>query len=232
MVQERGALLTRDQLLEVIKQYFTAAGYTEIEAPEGVDLALRKGDRSVGIRLLKFSKNPARDRRLVRSEIYRLLRERPCDELYIAVEEISFARLPPSYEFKESGIGLLKVDGSSVEVAIPATPIRARSAEAEGGGARESFHRGAGWSPELVSGAQFMEIVRELKALLEEAKRQARWGAGATSEGGTLVAAGRGSEGAVERRVGEEGAAEQSLPVADFLRDNPWLKIIGGKGGD
>jgi hypothetical protein len=105
MVQERSSLLTESPLADAVRRYYAELGYTEIEPPEGVDVAFRKGEHRIGVRLVKFSRSSVRDRRFIRSEIYRLLRDRPCEELYIAVEEISFGRLPPPTSSGKAELG-------------------------------------------------------------------------------------------------------------------------------
>jgi len=218
MVQEGGALLTVNRAADAVKQLFAQLGYAEVEPPKGVDLAFKKGNRIIGVNLVKFSRSVVRDRRFIRSEIYRLLREKPCDEVYIAVEGISFGRLPPPYEFRESGIGLVEIGGSSARIAIPAAPLRG---ENFGLAPERSSPAGA----EASSAAQLAEIVRELKALLKELKRGEL-----ISE--TLEVASSRAPVKIEAAERAEGGASETgedlgrLLAVDFVKDNPWLSIL------
>jgi len=216
MVQEGGALLTADRAVDAVKRLFAQLGYAEAEPPEGVDLAFRKGDRVVGVKLVKFSRSVARDRRVIRSEIYRLLREKPCDEVYIAVEGVSFGRLPPPYEFRESGIGLVEVEGASARVAIPAAPLRERPAE-------QALERPSPAAAAAGDAARLAEIVRELRALLEELKKSEV--GGKVSESLSAPVRIENAERA-EGRTGGAGEELERLLAADFIKDNPWLSIL------
>jgi len=203
---------------DAVKRFFAQLGYTEIEPPRDVDLAFRKGDRTVGVKLVKFSRSVVRDRRLVRGEIYRLLREKPCDEVYIAVEGVSFGRLPPPYEFKESGIGLVEVDGSLARIAIPAAPLREKPA-------RLALEWPSPSGAVASDAAQLAEIVRELKALLEELKRGEPLGR--ASESGSPRAPVRAEVAEqAESETGGTGEDLEHLLAADFIRGNPWLSIL------
>lgn len=218
----------KSSLTDAVRKYFAEQGYMEIEPPEGVDVAFRKGEHRVGVKLVKFSRSSVRDRRAIRSELYKMLRDKPCEELYIAVEEISFGRLPLPYEFRESGIGLLKVSGASVEVVIPATPFRREFvAPARDIFREDRFPRVEG---EYVSVDQLVKVVKELRELLEEVRRYS---------GVHAESFGKLSDGKLPHSVNKEAAQSEvkenernlEYPLAvDFIKDNPWLGIIGGFG--
>jgi len=229
MVQERGSLLTESPLADAVRRYFAELGYTEIEPPEGVDVAFRKGEHRIGVRLVKFSRSSVRDRRFIRSEIYRLLRERPCEELYITVEEISFGRLPPPYEFRESGIGLLRVNGSSVEVAIPATPLRKVVATSTSHTLQEGrSSRSVG--NEYVDIDQLVRVVKELKELIEAVKKRDEALVASSDKGGDSNVSTTTLEGMVHSETKESEKNLDHMLAADFIKGNPWLGIIGGFG--
>jgi hypothetical protein len=229
MVQERSSLLTESPLADAVRRYYAELGYTEIEPPEGVDVAFRKGEHRIGVRLVKFSRSSVRDRRFIRSEIYRLLRDRPCEELYIAVEEISFGRLPPPYEFRESGIGLLRVSGSSVEVAIPATPLKkvvatsTRHTLQEGGSSRSV-------GDEYLEVDQLVKVVKELKELIEEVKKRSDALAASSDRKSDANVSATALEDVVHSEAKENEKNIDYVLAVDFIKGNPWLGIIGGFG--
>ncbi len=230
MVQERSSLL-----IEAVRRHFLGEGYSEEEPPAGFDAAFRKGGELVGVKVFTFSSNPVRDRRALRSLLYRILRERACDLAYVVVDEVRYSHLPSSAEFEESCVGLLKVGEGGVEVAVRAKPLR--------GAGRALEAPAAGASAVPLEGARIEALERRIEALeallqrLESALQklsperapplEPTAGGGAVTGGGGRAAP---QAQAPPAPVGVGG----ELAVLDlpFIRDNPWIRSLASRAGE
>jgi len=225
MVQERRALLrTR------IREYFTSLGYREVACPDRIDAAFERDGVVVGVKMIELTSNPARDKRFVRRCMLSLLRERPCDLIYLAVEEVLPSHLPEPVEFRESGIGLLRVSWGGVEVAFPATPLRSSAGEKVGG---ESPRAVPSSQPAALPIEEIVrrELERILKAQLSEVLERVVKAAvtpppmDGSSEVKFVAKLGDASAGA-------QGVTTEALVDVDFLRGNPWLAEIARRSGE
>ncbi|MEM0023158.1 MAG: hypothetical protein QXG48_00270 [Thermofilaceae archaeon] len=234
MVQERRSLL-----IDFLRKYFQEKGYSETTPLEGLDLVFASGRRTVGVKLLSYSSNPVKDQKAIRSFMYRLLREKPCDEIFFATEEIRYSHLPRFEEFKESGIGLLKVLEGRIEVAVPARPFEDVSGLTERGrlpARRDGTPATVLSFPEEIL---YKELERKVVELIEQKitehltrKVQATTiPLEVSSE--SQVAKSKVQNGDRGRDYTDSGFREgTALQDVDFLKGNPWLVELMKRGGE
>lgn len=234
MVQEGRTLL-----INSLKRFFSEKGYREAEPMEDLDLVFAGYSKTIGVKLLFYTSNPAKDQKAARGYIYRLLREKPCDEIYFAVEEVRYSHLPRFEEFKESGIGLLRVHEDRVEIAVPArpfeqlntTPVAQRKPLASG---HSSLASGTLLPEEVL----IKEIERRVVELVEQ--RLAEYLGGRAPATHPLVK-GPEEHSLADRFEKLREASIQShaeaidlqgsaLPDIEFLKGNPWLGVLMKRG--
>ena len=223
MVQERRSLL-----VDTLRRYFLGQGYREVNPPPELDVAFERTGQITGVKIFFFSGSPVRDQRALRSLMYRILRERCCDMAYIAVEDLRYGHLPRYEEFKESGIGLLKVGESWVDVAVLAKPLNS------------SLKPVTGFSYEVPSAAPtdglIEGFVQELeRKILERLERKITEELSKVAPLSALDANGKGMTIQTSPlRDKHEKGSDNGPPILDlldidFIKGNPWLQEIQRK---
>ncbi|MEM0042679.1 MAG: hypothetical protein QXF46_01015 [Thermofilaceae archaeon] len=232
MVQERRSLL-----IGILRKYFHEKGYSETAPFEGLDLTFTNKRTTVGVKVLSYSSNPVKDQKAIRSCMYRLLRDKPCDEIYFATEEIRYSHLPSFEEFKESGIGLLKVSEDRIEVAVPARPF----GDASGLTVQGKLPATRGSTPATVvpfsEEILFKELERKVIELIE--RKITEHLAGKVQATNTLLEVSSESQVAKsEVWNGDRGRDYRNFDLSeggalqdvDFLKGNPWLSELMKRG--
>lgn len=214
MVQERRALL-----INRLKEYFRSQGYREVAPARGTDLCFERDGTRAGVKLIEFTGHPVKDRSLARSCVYRFLREEPCDLIYLAVEEVRFSHLPKPEEFDESGVGLLMVNDEGVKVAFPAKLIRNAHAPAQ--------HTATLIDRTSATFSVEETVLKELeRRILEQLEKR-------------IIERLNKADATITTLAGSSTASSQSGPApllppeildVEFVKGNPWLKELSGRG--
>ncbi|MDW8003645.1 MAG: hypothetical protein RMI04_02370 [Thermofilaceae archaeon] len=233
MVQAWNPLLTLEAK-EVVRKYFEKQGFREINPPVGIDVAFTCGETTVGIKFVKLSQNPVKDRRLIRNMLYQLLRDKPCDEMYLALEDIIYSHLPAPEEFQMSGIGLLKLNKHLLEVVIRAVSVTSRSLHS-----KNSLNHSANNNEKenkhvrLVIDDQIIKSIKE--DIIQEVYRRV---VDEIKKNNNIICNKENINLINEIEVKDINNFKndiQKLPLSnellEFLKDNPWLNIIGKRDG-
>lgn len=233
MVQARNPLLVFESK-EVVRRYFEKEGFREINPPVGIDVAFTSGEKTVGIKFVKFSQNPVKDRRLIRNLLYQLLRDRPCDEMYLAVEEISYSHLPTPEEFQMSGIGLVKLSEHLLEVMVKAVSIPPRSPYSKSSLTHSmNSNNKENDSVKLVLDDQIIKSIKEdiiqevCRRIIDEIKKN-HYIVNKIENINLIDEIGVKDSKDLKNNI-------QKLPLSnellEFLKDNPWINVIGKRDG-
>jgi len=146
------------------------------------------------------------------------------------VEEVLPSHLPEPVEFRESGIGLLRVSWGGVEVAFPAAPLRSSAGERAG---RESPRAAPSSRPAAPPIEEIVrrELERIVKAQLSEVlERVVKVAVAPPSIDGSseVKLAAKLSD----APAGAQGVSTEALVDVDFLQGNPWLVEIARRSGE